>query len=155
MPTTADMGELNPKDLEILSSTETRYAVVGSAGIYMHLGDKKGTLEVAADSPIGGVKTVDEKDLGKLTVHYDSIISNAEEVQVGGEKYKVASLPYLIAINRARKQLPTALVALAKSGKVDKALAEEIRCMLKATKQEDEWDFILQLLYDFAPNFLR
>ena len=155
MPSKLDMGEPDPKDLEILSNTETRYAIVGSTGIYMHLGAKKGTLEIAAESPVGDVKIVDKKDLGELAPHYASIISTAEEVHVDGEKYTVASLPYLIAVNRARKQLPTALIELAKSGKVDKALAEEIRCMLKATKQEDEWDFILQLLYDFAPNFLQ
>ena len=155
MPSKLDMGEPDPKDLEILSSTGTRYAVVGSAGIYMHLGAKKGTLEIAAESPVGDVKTVDKKDLGELEPHYESILDTAEEVPMNGATYKVASLPYLIAVNRARKQLPTPLIDLAKSGKVDKALAEEIRCMLKATKQEDEWDFILQLLYDFAPNFLQ
>jgi len=155
MPSKKDMGDIDPKDLEILSKTNEPYVIVGSAGIYMHLGQDKGTLEILADQNIGGIKRVKKTELHRLAKHYDAIKNTAEDINIKGKNYKVASLPYLIAVNRERKHLPTALIELAKSGKVDRALAEDIRCMLKVTDQKEEWTDFLQLLYDFAPNLLE
>jgi hypothetical protein len=154
IPSKADMGEIDSNELEILSKTEEPYVIVGSAGIYMHLNQEKGTLEILANDNIGGIKRVKRIDLGGLAKHYDAIRDTAEDVNINGNSYKVASLPYLVALNRARKQLPTALIELARSGKVDKTLAEDVRCMLKITDQKEEWTDFLQLLYDFAPNLL-
>lgn len=155
MPVKCSMRELDAKQLETLSNTGTKYAIVGDAGIWLRLGKKQGSLEILASEPVDGIQTLKQDELGPLERHYQPIIDTAEEVKVEGYKLMVATVPYLIAESIARKKFPFALIELAQSGKIDKQVTEDVRGLLKATELREEWADFLQLLYDFAPNVLR
>ncbi|MBW3002804.1 hypothetical protein KY338_06610 [Candidatus Woesearchaeota archaeon] len=150
------MQEVTEELVERISKTAVPYAVIGNAGFYFHLNERKGGIvEVVAGEPVPGATLVTRVEMGLLGMHYEAIIETAEEVPVGEHKVKVASISYLVADNRARKLLPTAMTDFIRCGKIDRKIAEDVRCMLKATDMQDEWEFFWQMMYDFAPNVLE
>jgi len=154
---TKDMGEIPEEVVKSLSETRVPYAVIGHAGFYFHLNERKGSLvEVVANAKIPGTTLIDRDDMGPLAKHYEAIIDTAEEVPVGKYTLKVASISYLVADNRIRNLTQLPFIAFAKSGRIDRALTEDVRCMYKALGlKEEHWPDFLQFLYDFAPRCLH
>ena len=156
MPTKADMGEVSEDLVKSLSRVKIPYAVIGNVGFYFHLNERKGGLvEVVAAEPVPGATLIARADMGPLDKHYEAIIETAEKVPVGDYLVKVASIPYLFADNRARKLLTPAMVAFAKSGRINREVSEDVRSILKAADMREEWEFFWQMMYDFAPNILE
>lgn len=156
MPTKADMREVPEEVVESLSKAKAPYAVIGNAGFYFHMNERKGSLvEVVAGEPVPGATLVTRAEMGPLDKHYKAIIATAEEVPVGKYTVKVASVPYLIADNRARKLLTRAIVDFVSSGRITREVSEDVRSILKAADMREEWEFFWQMMYDFAPNVLE
>lgn len=145
------------KGLGNLSNSEVPYAVVGNAGIYLHLDTepKNNIVEVVAKEYIKDTKLIEKKELKELSAHYGSIIESAENIKLDDFNIKTASIPYLVSDNLIRGLEKSSLVELAKEGKFDREIVEEVRSLFKATEAyEKNWPYLLQFLYDFAPNFV-
>lgn len=150
------MREIPEELVERVSKAKVPYAIIGHAGFYFHLNERKGGLvEVVAGEPVPGTTLVARADMGLLAKHYEAIIETAEEVPVGDCTVNVASISYLVADNRARKLLSHAMVTFTRSGRINRKLCEDVRSILKATDMREEWEFFWQMLYDFAPNALE
>jgi len=148
------------KKLENLYNSEVPYAVVGDAGIYLHLDKepKNNIVEILAkeEKYIEGTTLINKEELKEFSAHYNSIIDTAENITLNDLNIKTASIPYLVSDNLTRELDINPVIELAKEDKFNRETVEEIRSLFKATDSyEKNWPDFLQLLYDFAPNFIQ